>query len=66
MHVYIVMYQDSNGQKYVDDVFVDHDEAQMRAAELEKISNSSWVIMRRMHVTSSAAAHAMQEAPAGL
>ena len=49
MQVYIVMYQDSSGQKYADHVFVDHDEAQMRAAELEKASNSSWVIMRRMH-----------------
>ena len=66
MQVYIVMYQDSNGQKYADDVFVDHDEAQMRAAELEKTSSSSWVIMRRMHVTSSAAVHAMQEAHAGI
>ena len=49
MQVYIVMYQDSNGQKYADDVFVDHNEAQMRAAELEKTSSSSWAIMRKMH-----------------
>ena len=50
MQVYIVMYQDSNGQKYADDVFVNKDEAQMRVTELEKTSSSSWVIMRRMHV----------------
>lgn len=50
MQVYIVMYQDSNGQKYADDVFVNNDEAQMRAVELEKTNNSSWVVMRRMHV----------------
>ena len=49
MQVYIVMYQDSSGQKYADHVFVDHDEAQMRAVELDKTSSSSWVVMRRMH-----------------
>ena len=49
MQVYIVMYQDFNGQKYADDVYTSSNKAQLRAAELEKTNASSWVITRKMH-----------------
>ena len=46
MQVYIVMYQDSNGQKYAGDVYENVADAEGEARERAESCASAWVVQR--------------------